>query len=73
MPSKREVQFLVMPFRLANAAIVFMDLVNKVFKSLLNKYVTVFIDDIIVYSKSLTDRAIHLTHLRDSMIEQAIC
>ncbi|WRX23772.1 Reverse transcriptase domain - like 10 [Theobroma cacao] len=54
-------EFLVMPFGLTNASTVFMDLMNKVFHSYLDKFVIVFIDDILVYSK---DDDEHATHLR---------
>ena len=54
-------KFLVMPFRLTNALAAFMDLMNRVFSPYLNKFVIVFIDDILVYSGSLEE---HTEHLR---------
>nr|GEX21678.1 putative reverse transcriptase domain-containing protein [Tanacetum cinerariifolium] len=45
-------EFQVMPFRLTNALMVFMHLMNRVCKLYLNKFVNVFIDDILIYSKS---------------------
>ena len=54
-------EFLVMSFGLTNAPAAFMDLMNRVFRSYVDQFVVVFIDDILVYSK---DQECYDTHLR---------
>ena len=55
-------EFVVMPFGLINAPAVFMDLMNRVCRPMLDRSVIVFIDDILVYSRS---REKHEEHLRE--------
>ncbi|GJW11452.1 reverse transcriptase domain-containing protein [Tanacetum coccineum] len=54
-------EFTVMPFGLTNAPSIFMDLMNRVCRSYLDKFMIVFIDDILIYSKTQEE---HVEHLR---------
>ena len=57
-------EFLVLPFGLTDAPTLFMDLMNRVFQPYLDNFVVVFINDILVYSKSYEE---HEQHLRQTL------
>ncbi|WRX22758.1 Reverse transcriptase domain - like 10 [Theobroma cacao] len=65
-------EFLVMPFGLTNAPTVFMDLINRVFHSYLDKFVIVFIDDILVYSKDDDEHVVHLRIVLQTLHERQL-
>jgi len=50
----------VIPFRLTNAPATFIDIMNRVFRPYLDKFMVVFINDILIYSKDRDEYADHL-------------
>ena len=56
----RHFKFTVMPFGLTNAPTAFMNLMHRVFQPHLDRFIVVFVDDILIYSKSEEDHEGHL-------------
>lgn len=65
-------KFLVMPFRLTNAPIAFMDLMTRVFKSYLDQFMVAFIDDILIYSRSPQEHEEYLKIILQTLREKKL-
>jgi hypothetical protein len=65
-------EFVVMPFGLTNAPAAFMDLMNRVCSPMLDRSVIVFIDDILVYSKTKEEHEIHLREVLETLRKEKL-
>ena len=65
-------EFLVMSFGLTNAPAAFMDLMNRVLRAYLDKFVIVFIDDILIYSRSRVEHAEQLRTVLSTLSEHRL-
>ena len=65
-------EFLVVPFGVTNAPAVFMDLMNWVFSPFLDKFVIVFINDILIYSKNEEEHAEHLRIMLQTLRQEKL-
>ena len=62
----------MMSFRLTNAPAAFMNLMNRVFEEYLDKFVIVFIDDIMVYSRTMEEHELHLKIVLEKLREKKL-
>ncbi|XP_019097802.1 PREDICTED: uncharacterized protein LOC109131368, partial [Camelina sativa] len=65
-------EFVVMPFGLTNSPAAFMRLMNSVFQEFLEVSIIIFIDDIMVYSKSPEEHVVHLRAVLEKLREQKL-
>ena len=65
-------EYLVVPFGLTNAPAIFMNLMNNIFMKYLDKFVIVFINDILVYSKTKGDHADHFRIVLQTLREHQL-
>ena len=65
-------EFLVMLFRLTNAPATFTDLMNRVFEEYLDKFIIIFIDNILVYSYTIEEHELHLKIVLEKLREKKL-
>ena len=65
-------EFTVMPFGLTNVSATFMDRMNRLFRPYIDKFMVVFIDDILIYSKNEKEHEEHLRIVLETLKEQQL-
>ncbi|KAL0183658.1 hypothetical protein M9458_019354, partial [Cirrhinus mrigala] len=62
-------EYLIMPYGLANAPSVFQDFMHEIFREYLDKFLVIYIDDILIYSPSLQDHRLHVRKVLSKLRE----
>ena len=65
-------EYLVMPFGLTNAPAVFQTLVNDVLRDMINKYVFVYLDDILIFSQNARSHRAHIRKVLQRLLENRL-
>ncbi|KAF7641341.1 hypothetical protein LDENG_00284490, partial [Lucifuga dentata] len=65
-------EYLVMPFELTNAPAVFQELVNDVLRDMLNHFVFVYLDDILIFSRSRDEHVNHVQSVLQRLLENSL-
>ena len=65
-------EYLVLPFGLTNAPAVFQALINDVLRDMLNQFVFVYLDDILIFSKSLSEHVLHVRRVLQRLLENQL-
>lgn len=65
-------EYLVMPFGLTNAPAVFQSLVNDVLRDMINQFVFVFLDDILIFSRTLSEHSSHVRRVLQRLLENQL-
>ena len=65
-------EFITMPFRLTNAPVTFQMMINNILRPYLDRFVIIYLDDILIYSKTAEDHARHLELILQKLEEHEL-